>query len=212
MKKNIISLLIVNFLISINSSAQKDVYLRELVGQVLKLRLSKTNKAARNEAVICMSKQNKPKITLMDDAKRHKNELGTMNSSKFLMNNIITYVHERQNKKMYSKGDYFHSLENGIPYSAIEKNILNGKTVSYTLSGHVGEQEFVIISFNKNTQFHVRILWQGKEISSVSDKEGKVCINIGVVRRNENITIEITNNNKEGKYESFVILNHNPQK
>ena len=212
MKKNITSLLIATFLLSINASAQKDAYLRELVGQVLKLRIPKANKAVRNEAVICMSKQNKPKITLMDDAKKHKNEYGVMNSSKFLMNNIITYVHERQDKKMYSKGDYFHSLESGIHYSAIEKNILNGKTVSYTLSGHMGEQEFAIISHERKTRFKVRILWQGKEISSVSDNEGKVCINIGVVKKSDNITIEITNNNKEGKYESFVILNHNSQK
>lgn len=194
------------------AAAQTDAYLKQLAKQVEDLRVPSANKTARNNAVLALSAAGKPKITLMDDAKPHANEHRARGCSKFLFNKVVTYVHERQNLTMVSRSDYFNSNELGVKYSAIEKSIVKGKTVSYTLTGHSGAQEFVFISFNPRTQFEVRAGKAGAAPIAVRAQGGKACVALGNVSKTDQITFSITSAQTNGEaYDSFVILNHNPQ-
>ena len=126
----------------------------------------------------------------------------------FKMNQVITHVYRRQNTGMTSKGDYFNSTEKDIFYSAIEKNVKKKCTVSYTLTGHVGEQEFVFVSYNANTLFSVKV--NDTSAQPVSGKKGVLYLKLPRVKKEDKIVFSISNNSNSN--ESFVIMNHNPQK
>ena len=108
---------------------------------------------------------------------------------------------------MVSKGEYFNSTERDIHYSAIEKTIKKGCTATYTLTGHVGRQEFVLMSFNPKSRFKATV--NGREARE-TDVPGVMTVDVGKVRREDKIVITISNLSSGN--ESFVILNHNPQK
>lgn len=213
MKKYFLCLILALFASQLTLSAQTDAYLRELTQQVVGLRVPLTNKAKRNKAVLELSAPGKPKITLMDDAATHANEYKAKHSQRFLLNKVVIYAHERQNTGLSSKGEYFNSQETGVHYSAVEKCIPRGKTVSYTLTGHAGQQEFSVISFNPKTKFQVTVR-RNSDAPIVKDAaNGCVSLVAGKASRTDELTISVSNlsTNKED-YDAFVILNHNPQK
>ena len=196
-------------LISTSCFAQEDAHLKKLTNDLVELRKAKNSDEALNNAVISWSSSGCPKITLMDEIKRdEKREFRGTNANKFKMNQIVTHVYNRQNTQMVSKGDYFNSTEKDIYYSAIEKTIKKGCTVTYTLAGHVGVQEFVFLSFNPNTKFTAKV--DGKLAKPASGKKGVLWITLPKVEKDKVIKFSISNNSNTN--ESFVILNHNPQK
>ncbi len=189
--------------------AQEDSYLRQLTSDLVKLRGSEKHEEALNKTVISWSATGSPKITLMDEIKRDKeHEYSKPGAKKFKMNQLVTYVYQRQNIGMTSRGDFFNSTEKNIFYSAIEKTVNKKSTVSYQLTGHEGVQEFVFVAYNKKAKFTATV--NGKAAQPVGGMEGVRSIRIGKVKKGDTIVFTLTN--ASGSPESFVIMNHNPQR
>lgn len=209
MKRKEIFTMLIGWLVSLAGFAQKDAYLKNLTDGVLQVRQSKALSKVLNQMVIDWSSSGCPKITLMDDINRDtENEYCGKEVNTFKMNQLVTYVYSRQNTKLVSKGDYFNSKEKEVYYSAIEKSVKPKSTVTYTLTGHEGVQEFVFVAFNPNTNFEVQFNPYPTEIKE--EKSGVLYVKLPKVKNEEKIVFSITN--KSSFPESFVILNHNPQK
>lgn len=211
MKKGFLFLMAIGLLTSVSTYAQEDAHLKKLTDDLLKLRKVKSSSDALNKTVLDWSKSGSPKITLMDEIKRDpNNEYRGNGANKFKMNQVVTHVYNRQNTGMVSKGDYFNSTEKDVYYSAIEKTVKGKSKVEYSLTGHVGVQEFVFISYNPGTEFHADFFINGKGTDSKKSENGLVNIKLPKVKKIDKIVFSI--DNKSGSNESFVILNHNPQK
>lgn len=209
MKKSLFFILGLGLLSSIGCYAQEDAHLKRMTDDLLQLRKQNVSSDALNKIVVGWSVSQKPKITLMDEIKRDiTNEFRGKGANKFKMNQIVTHVYNRQNTGMVSKGDYFNSTEKDIYYSAIEKNIRGKSTATYTLTGHVGVQEFVFMSFNPKTKFSARVC--GMVAKPIVGKSGTLSVKLPKVTKDKKIEFAITN--ESGSNESFIILNHNPQK
>lgn len=209
MKKSLFFILGLGLLSSIGCYAQEDAHLKRMTDDLLQLRKQNVSSDALNKIVVGWSVSQKPKITLMDEIKRDiTNEFRGKGANKFKMNQIVTHVYNRQNTGMVSKGDYFNSTEKDIYYSAIEKNIRGKSTATYTLTGHVGVQEFVFMSFNPKTKFSARVC--GMVAKPIAGKSGTLSVKLPKVTKDKKIEFAITN--ESGSNESFIILNHNPQK
>lgn len=199
----------IGFLMTMPVYAQRDAYLIQLVEGIKSVSKANASKNILNTTVKDWSSKGKPKITLMDEIKRDENEYRGQNVHKFKMNQIVTYVYGNQNVGMVSKGDYFNSREQGIHYSAIEKNVGRGKTVSYSITGHIGNQEFVIIPFNKKTEYTAMVNGKKAEVK----KDGVQYAYVTGVSKQSEIIVSIScSANNKAPYDSFVILNYNPQK
>lgn len=186
--------------------AQDDANLKEMTKDLLAMRKAKASNDVLNTVVLNWSASGKPKITLMDEIRRDKdNEYRGSGANRFKMNQVVTHVYSRQNTGMVSKGDYFNSTEKDVYYSAIEKTIKKGCTATYTLVEHIGEQEFVFVAFNPNTNFTATV-----NGASAKSKDGVAVVKLPKVEKEDTITFSIKNGPSSN--ESFVILNHNPQK
>lgn len=206
MKQRVLFLIVAGLLTSLGSQAQSDTYLKKLVEGVVDIRQAKSSKEKLNQTVAQWSATGCPKITLMDEMDNDmEHEFRGNGTNKFKINQVVTFVYGNQNTGMVSKGDYFNSTEKDVFYSAIEKTVKKGQTVTYKLTGHIGIQEFVFISYNPKTAFTATV--NGKEATPVG--EGVHCLIIGKVGENDEIILSIKNESSSN--ESFVILNHNPQ-
>lgn len=209
MRKGLLMIIGLGMMAATRCLAQNDAYLKDMTESLLQLRKTKASNDALNKTVLAWSATGKPKITLMDEIQRDQNnEYKGSGANKFKMNQVVTHVYSRQNTGMVSKGDYFNSTEKDVCYSAIEKTIKKGCTATYTLSGHVGEQEFVFMSFNPKTKFSAVV--NSMPAKPVSGKEGVLTLKLPKVKKDDKIVFSITNDSASD--ESFVILNHNPQK
>ncbi len=207
--KRIILFLLLTALCLQGPSAQEASHLSSLVKDVIALRKTKVSKTALNQTVLRWSEAGKPKITLMDEIGRAADEYRGAGANKFKMNQVVTFVYDRQNRGLVSKGEFFNSTEKGIFYSAIEKTVPRGKTVSYTLTSHLGPQEFAFIPFNPKARYSVAV----NDKSSTPDNEGIVLISLGRVALQDSITFSISlAPDNVAEQESFTILNYNPQK
>lgn len=206
MKKYVL-FVVTGLLYCIGIQAQGDAYLRKLTEGVLNIRQAKSSKTMLNNTVALWSASDCPKITLMDEMDNDEQHeyIGT-GSNKFQINKVVAFVYGHQNTGMVSKGDYFNSTEKDIFYSAIEKTVLKGQTATYTLIGHVGVQEFVFISYNPKAVFTVMV--NGEKAELLDD--GVQWARLDRVGENDKIVFSIKNESSAN--ESFVILNHNPQK
>lgn len=206
MRKGLLLLTVMGMMMACGCHAQEDANLKKMTEDLLAMRKAKASNEVLNKTVLGWSASGKPKITLMDEIKRDKdNEYRGNGANRFKMNQVVTHVYSRQNTGMVSKGDYFNSTEKDVYYSAIEKTIKKGCIATYTLVGHVGEQEFVFVAFNPNTQFTATV--NGVPAKS---KDGVAVVKLPKVDKKDTITFSIENG--PGSNESFVILNHNPQK
>lgn len=206
MRKGLLLLTVMGVMVAGGCHAQEDANLKKMTEDLLAMRKAKASNEVLNKTVLGWSASGKPKITLMDEIRRDKdNEYRGSGANRFKMNQVVTHVYSRQNTGMVSKGDYFNSTEKDVYYSAIEKTIKKGRIATYTLVGHVGEQEFVFVAFNPNTQFNATVNGE-----SAKSKAGVVVIKLPRVEKKDSITFSIYN--ATGPNESFVILNHNPQK
>lgn len=189
--------------------AQENENLKKMAGDLIDIRKAKASDKILNETVIKWSASGKPKITLMDEIQRDKNnEYRGNGANKFKLNQMVTHVYGRQNTGMVSKGDYFNSTEKDVFYSAIEKSVKGKSKVEYTLTGHIGIQEFLFMSYNPNTEFSASV--NGKPAKPIDGQKGTLYIKLPKVKKEDKIVFSITN--ESGYSESFVILNHNPQK
>lgn len=189
--------------------AQDDENLKNMIEDLAAIRKAKSSDKILNETVIKWSVSGKPKITMMDEIQRDKNnEYRGNGANKFKMNQMVTHVYGRQNIGIVSKGDYFNSTEKDVFYSAIEKNIKGKSTVEYSITGHVGIQEFVFMAYSPNTKFSASV--NGKPAKPIYGQKGALYIKLPKVKKEDRIFLSITNESSTN--ESFVILNHNPQK
>jgi len=199
-------------LLSTSMQAQENQYLRELTESVKKLRKAKDN--MRDKVIADLSIENKPRISLMDDIKGGGDEYKGQKANRFRMNQVFVFVYEKQNHKMESTPIFLNSKERGINYSGIEKSVLKGGRVKYTISEHIGNQEFVIVPYHPSANYKVTI---SDEWHKPVEKEATdVCtVKLNNVRGGDKINIIIEyigdKSNKE-PFESFAILNYNPQK
>ena len=209
MRTKVVFFIIAIWLCHVPCHAQSitDKYLAKMTEDVKTVRKKKASKDILNKIVLNWSALGQPKVTLMDEIKRDENEYRGKDVFKFKMNQVVYHVHDRQNTKMVSKGDYFNSNERDVHYSAIEKTVKRGKTVTYEISGHAGKQEFVIVSFNPKSQLKVTV----NDNPAVSLGDGVWLFSLARVKGP--IMLSVTLDEKDSAlYESFVILNHNPQK
>ena len=207
MKKPILFVLGLGLSTSLSCFAQEDDYLKKLTDDLIQLRETKASSDVLNKVVLNWSASGSPKITLMDEIKRDEiNEYRGKGANRFKVNQVVTHVYNRQNTGMVSKGDYFNSTEKDVYYSAIEKTVKESCTVTYTLTGHIGTQEFVFLPFDPQTQFYAKV--NGQDATPI--RKGIQYIKLEDVKKDSIITISISN--KSATNESFVILNHNPQK
>lgn len=211
MKTKLIFCLIILWFCHVPSHAQSiaNEHLKKMTEDVKTIRKKKASKDILNKTVLNWSANGMPKITLMDEIKRDPGEYHGKGIFKFKLNQLVSYVYGRQNTNMVSKGDYFNSNEKNVHYSAIEKTVMRGHTVTYKITGHAGKQEFVFVSFSLKPELTV-------SVNGVSAKylgEGVWTTSLELVKAQDTITLSITlSSNASSTYESFVILNHNPQK
>ena len=206
-------LMMLTLLLCMGVQAQENQYLRDLTEAVKGLR--KANSKVREQFISKLSSSRSPKITLMDDAKCEGDEFRGSNANKFRLNQAIVYVYGNQNQTLTSKdGGMLSSKEQGIYYSAIEKSIKKGGSLECSVTGHVGLQEFSVIAYRPTAKFRVTVT-DGWHNPVVKEGVGNVSLESYKVYGKNTITITIDyledNSNKE-QFESFAILNFNPQK
>ena len=210
-------MMMVACLVLVHAQEQADSYLQEITKIVKELR--KGNNTVRNSAVANLSKDGKPKITLMDeiqlsgDREEKANEVKGSKGNKFKLNQVISNVYKKQNYQLESKSIMLNGNEKDIHYSIIEKSVKRGGKVTYELKGRFGEQEFVFVPFNPKTKYVIYVYTGKKEMRKEATD---VCtIHLDGISRKLPIKFSITYlNDKENKdlVESFAILNYNPQK
>ena len=209
MRKGLLLLIGLGMMVANSCYAQEDENLKKMAEDLISIRKAKASDKILNETVIKWSASGKPKITLMDEIQRDKNnEYRGNGANKFKMNQMVTHVYGRQNTGMVSKGDYFNSTEKDVFYSAIEKTVKGKSKVEYTLTGHIGIQEFVFMAYNSGSKFSASV--NGKPAKPIDRQKGILYIKLPKVKKEDKIVFSITN--ESGTNESFVILNHNPQK
>jgi hypothetical protein len=209
MRKGLLLLIGLGMIVVNNCYAQEDGNLKKMTEDIIAIRKAKASDKILNETVIKWSASGKPKITLMDEIQRDKdNEYRGNGANKFKMNQMVTRVYGRQNTGMVSKGDYFNSTEKDVFYSAIEKSVKGKSKVEYTLTGHIGIQEFVFTAYNPNSKFGASV--NGKAAKPIDGQKGILYIKLPKVKKGDKIVFSITNESSTN--ESYVILNHNPQK
>lgn len=211
MRKLILTML--TMLLCLGVQAQENQYLHDLTEAVKGLR--KGNDKVREQFVNNLSASNKPKITLMDDVKCEGDEFRGSNANRFRLNQTIVYVYGNQNQTLTSKdGGMLSSREQGIYYSAIEKSVKKGGSLQCSISGHVGKQEFSIVAYRPTARFRVTVS-DGWHNPVVKEGVGNVNIESYRVLRSNTVTFTIDyieDNSNKGQFESFAILNFNPQK
>ena len=201
-----------SFLLCLLCNAQQNNNLNEITKQVLSLRV--TGEKGRKEIARRMG-ESSVKITLMDEILPDHNEYIGRDAYLFWLNPVISYVYCQQNPMSESKGEYYNSMEKGVHYSAIEKSVQMGKTVSYNITGHVGRQEYVILSYSPDSKFSVVTFLNGKQVFQQLGAKGQCSFNLPEIRAYDMMTLQITSiPSKKGKraFESFAILNYNSQK
>lgn len=205
--------MMLTLLMCMGVQAQENQYLRDLTEAVKGLR--NADSKVRNQFISNLSSKKSPKITLMDDVKCEGDEYRGGNANRFRLNQAIVYIYGNQNQILTSKdGGMLSSKELGIYYSAIEKSVKKGGSLQCSVTGHIGTQEFSIIAYHPTAKFKVTIS-DGWHNPVVKEGVGNVTVESYRVHRNNTVTITIDyieDNSNKGTFESFAILNFNPQK
>lgn len=217
-KKMIFTLLSFAFFMASQAQEQTDNYLQNIAKVVKELR--KSNNSIRNSAIVTLSADQKPKVTLMDEIKwagdeeEKANEVKGSKGNRFKLNQVVAYVYKKQNHILENKGDMLNGNEKDIHYSLIEKSIKRGGKVTYQLKGRSGDQDFMFVPYNPKSIFVVTMYIDGKKVDR---KEGSdACqIHLDGLSRRQTITFSINYLDDKANrdvVESFAILNYNQQK
>jgi len=204
---------LLTLLLCMDVQAQENQYLRDLTEAVKGLR--KADSKVRDQFISKLSSSKNPKITLMDDVKCEGDEYRGSNANRFRLNQTIVYVYGNQNQTLTSKdGGMLSSKERGIYYSAIEKSVKKGGSLQCSITGHIGKQEFSIIAYRPTAKFKVTIS-DGWHNPVVKEGVGNVAVESYTVFGKNMVTITIDyieDNSNKSAFESFAVLNYNPQK
>ena len=198
--------------------AQDNTYLQEIAKVVKELR--KSNESTYRSAIATLSAAQKPKITLMDEARwagdeeEKANEVKGAKGNRFKLNRIVASVYKKQNHLLESNDKMLNGNERDIHYSIIEKSVKRGGQISYRIRGRKGDQDFMFIPFNPKTKYVVKMYAGGQEIEK---RESQDVCQIHLSRLTAKRTVAFSINYPDDKankdqVESFAILNYNPQK
>lgn len=208
-----IGLVILTMFLCIGVRAQDNQYLRDLTEAVIGLR--KSSDKVRMQFVNSLSSRNKPKIALMDDVESEGDEFKGNDANQFRLNQAVVNIYDKQNQTLTSKDNgMLSSKERGIFYSAIEKSVKKGGTMKCSFTGHIGKQEFSVISYHPTAKFKVTIS-DGWHNPISKEGVGNVSVESYKVLGNNTITITIEyigDSSNKNSFESFAIINYNPQK
>lgn len=200
------------------AQAQGNNYLQDIAKVVKELR--KSNESTYHSAIATLSADQKPKITLMDEARwagdeeEKANEVKGAKGNRFKLNRIVANVYKKQNHLLESNNKMLNGNEMDIHYSIIEKSVKRGGKISYKIQGRKGDQDFMFIPFNPKTKYVVTMYVNGQKIER---KESQDVCQIHLSRLTAKRTITFSINYLDDKVnkdlvESFAILNYNPQK
>lgn len=208
-----IFLMMLALFLCVGVQAQENQYLRELTEAVKGLR--RGNDKVRRQFETSLSSSGKPKIALMDDVNSEGDEFKGNDANQFRLNQAVVNVYDRQNHTLMSKdGGMLSSKERGIYYSAIEKSIKKGGTITCSFTGHIGQQEVAVISYHPTAKFKVTIS-DGWHNPVTKEGVGTVSVESYRVLRNNTVTITIEyvgDSSNKDSFDSFAIVNYNPQK
>ena len=136
----------------------------------------------------------------------------------FRLNTILNTIMQKRNGLSTSRGDFLNGEDPNFNYSLIEKSVKAGKSVSYTMKGRQGSQEFVVMPFDVNGtgSLNVDIYRQtkGKWTKMACEKQvrnGNIYLTIKEkVTSDTQLKLQIDNKGTTGM--ALVIINHNTRK
>ncbi len=189
------------------SSIKPDAELSYLITLVKKLRQSPNN----NSVIAAL--ENDTKWTLMDEIKTDvKNECSAIEARrlpKFGLNDICRIAYQKRNKEHLNSGKRFHRGDDpNFRYSMIEITVHKSSTVTYVISGRVGEQLLAIMPYDSKSRLKAEVF---PNIGISTSKDGDVqYINISRdLKSHDTFTLKVTN--QSNKDAAFVLFNFNSQ-
>lgn len=182
--------------------AQQNEKMRKLI----RLTLTMRDQSKRSE--VLKELKDDDSWTLMDELKMDQNECSYSDIvNMFGMNDIAAEIAQREKGIVNAGGRFKHSADGRHHYSFIELTAIAGKTISYNVVGHQGEQLIAVVPFDAKNRYTAICYSDGKEYKAQMVKD---CISYFTVRvgRNGNYEFEISNNDK--KNASYVVITYNP--
>lgn len=197
-------LLLLMFAFPQSVAAQTNAELEKLI------RLTTTMRNQSKRAQVLRELRDDDKWTLMDELRVNANECTYKDKvNMFGVNDIAAEIAQRERGIINVGGRFKHSADGKHHYSFIELTALAGKTVSYTVRGHGGEQQIAVVPFDPKCRYTAAFYSDGKEQRAHAQKDGTSYFKVKA-GRNGSYEFEITNSDK--KNASFVVITYNPMK
>lgn len=189
------------------SSIKPDTELSYLITLVKKLR-----KSPKDNSVIT-ALENDTKWTLMDEIKTDvKNECSALEARrlpKFGLNDICRIAYQKRNKELLNSGKRFHRGDDpNFKYSMIEITVHKGSTVTYVISGRVGEQLLAIMPYDSKSRLKAEVL-PNTGVSYSKDGDVQYVKISRDLKSRDTFTLKVTN--QDNKDAAFVLFNFNSQ-
>lgn len=195
-------LLLLLFAHPLSASAQSNAEMEKLI------RLTTTMRDQSKRAQVLRELKDDDKWTLMDELRISSNECSFKDKvNMFGVNDIAAEIAQRERGVVNVGGRFMHSADGKHHYSFIELTALAGKTISYTVHGHRGEQQVAVVPFDPKCSYKATFFTDGKEQRAHTVKDGTSYYKVKV-GRNGSYEFEITNSSK--KNAAFVVITYNP--
>ena len=204
----ILTIILGTSLFAQNSIDQETQHLIGIVSAIRQAAPAQREKAW-NDAAAAFSKDKK--WTIMDEIVPHQNECRLTDRSVqwFSINRILSQQSGYETNQV--RGDFNNGENPDFNYSLIERSIKAGETASYDLKSREGEQAFVLVPFDTQTQLEAEVTRGGTTLAKGTKKaDGNVYIEIGKdknVKASDVLNLVVTN--KSDKSCAYVLINHN---
>lgn len=174
------------------------------------IRLTTTMRDQTKRAQVLKELKADDKWTLMDELRVDLNECSYGDKVRmFGVNDIAIEIAQYEKGIINVGGRFKHSADGKHHYSFVELTARAGKTISYNVRGHKGEQQIVVIPFDAKSNYSATFRTDGKTVTAHTVKDGMSYFTVGVGQRG-NYEFSITNNDK--KNASYVVITYNPMK
>ena len=159
-----------------------------------------------------------PMDELVADVKLNECRPTDKTVSWFRLNTMLNTIMQKRQGLNTSRGDFLNGEDPNFNFSLIEKSVKPQKSVSYTMKGRQGTQEFVVMPFDISgtASLNVDIYRQvnGKWSKMTSDKQlrnGNIYLTLKEkVTKETQLKLQIDNKGTAGM--AVVIINHNTRK
>lgn len=197
-------MMIIMMAFPLSATAQGDAELDKLI------RLTTTMRNQSKRPQVLKELKADDRWTLMDELRVDLNECTYGDKvNMFGINDIAMEIAQQEKSIINVGGRFKHSADGKHHYSFIELTAQAGKTISYNVRGHKGEQQVVVIPFDANCDYSAVFRTDGKSVKAHTVNDGMSYFTVGVGQRG-NYEFSITNNGK--KNASFVVITFNPMK